>query len=710
MDSAVNAPIAGVEDPRGGAPPLAPRDMPTQALHASPACRFRRADFRVRAARACVVVAAVGLTIYGFEQMRLAFGNDSKTLLQDMLLVLFTITFGWIALSAAQAIASLIAPPRRIRANAPTPADGRIALLMPVYHEDPSLTSAALFAMGEALVEAGQGDRFEIFILSDSGDPAAWARETAAFQRLRAALRGRMAVWYRRRDQNVGKKAGNLRDFVERWGRRYDYMVVLDADSLIAADTLVELARRMDADPTLGILQTTPMLASGQSLFARLQQFASRLYGPVIARAVSAWQGLDGNYWGHNAIIRVEAFADHCGLPVLEGAFGGHIMSHDFVEAALVRRAGWRVRMDPDLEGSWEGSPPSLLDLAQRDRRWAEGNLQHLKVLGARGLRPATRAHFLLGVGAYLMSPIWLALLLVGLSLTAQTLLVEPDYFPNSGQLFPNWPVFDAERMRHLFFVALALLLLPKAMGLVRVLASRRARRRFGGAWRVVMNAFLEVALSALYAPVLMLIQTRQFVDILRGRKSGWSAQSREGGGISWRDALRRHWLHVLAALIPTAVLFELAPDQLIWVSPVVAGLILAPALSKFSGDERIGRLLRRLTVFQIPEEREEPAIHAAARAARAGFRAAADVALLDLAYDREARARHIASLTPPNVESTEANLPYITAKAKIEAAETPEQALGWLDRPETMALLGAPDLLQAWAGRARRRPAAVAV
>ncbi|MEQ9124832.1 MAG: glucans biosynthesis glucosyltransferase MdoH, partial [Alphaproteobacteria bacterium] len=237
----------------------------------------------------------------------------------------------------------LLAGPRPPKDVEDAPPVGRTVLLMPVYHEDPSMTAAALFAMGDALAEAGHGDAFEIFVVSDSRDAAAWAKETAAMALLREKLKGRMAVWHRRRRRNTARKAGNLHDFVERWGGRYDYMLVLDADSLMSAETILALVRRMDMAPDLGILQTTPILAGGKTLFARLQQVAGRLYGPVIARGVAAWQGLDGNYWGHNALIRVKAFAEACGLPELKGRkpFGGHIMSHDFVEAALIRRAGW---------------------------------------------------------------------------------------------------------------------------------------------------------------------------------------------------------------------------------------------------------------------------------------------------------------------------------------------------------------------------------
>ncbi|MDT8344980.1 MAG: glucans biosynthesis glucosyltransferase MdoH [Thermohalobaculum sp.] len=684
----------------GPTPPAAPLAMPTQSLETAPVVAFDPADARTALARLIAFGGAAALTGFGAHQMLLVFGDETQTALQSVLLALFTVTFGWIGLSATQSLAGLMCAPRPPRVPRDRPLTGRTALLMPVYNEDPAATCGALAAMGEALAREGQGAAFEIFILSDTRDPAVWLAETAAVAALRERLAGRIAVWYRRRRLNTGKKAGNLRDFLEGWGARYDYMLVLDADSLMDAGTMIEMARRMDAAPRLGILQTVPVLAGGTTLFARLQQFAGRMYGPIVARGVAAWQGLDGNYWGHNALIRTRAFAGNCGLPELPGRkpFGGHVLSHDFVEAALIRRGGWEVRMDPDLEGSWEGAPPSLVDLATRDRRWAQGNLQHIKVVGARGLRVPNRIHFLIGIGAYLMSPIWLAMLLVGMVLTAQSMLVQPQYFPDALQLFPNWPVFDAERMRWLFALSMGLLLLPKALGLGRVLVSARRRRQAGGGLRLAGSTVLELVLSALYAPILMLLQARQVADILLGRDSGWSTQRRDGAEMPWAEALRRHWGHVAAGVLPGIAFAWFAPDQLVWISPVLAGLILSPALSRLSGSARLGRALLRLGLLATPEELAPPPVAGAARAAAAALAPATAVTLARLAQDPAALATHLRSLGPvPDWTEAEA-LHRITVRAKIEAAPTPEQAVRWLTAPEREVLTGSADLLRLWA------------
>jgi membrane glycosyltransferase len=335
-------------------------------------------------------------------------------------------------------------------------------------------------------------------------------------------------------------------------------MIVLDADSIMAPQTLVALVARMQADAQLGILQTVPMLIGHWSLFSRIQQFAGRVYGSSIGRGVAAWSGNEGNFWGHNAIIRVAAFAQACGLPQLPGRkpFGGHVMSHDFVEAALIRRAGWKVRMAPDLGGSWEESPPSLVDIAIRDRRWAQGNMQHAKIVDAKGLAVTSRAHFIIGIMSYLSSPLWMMLLLVGFALTLQATLIRPEYFSRSFQLFPDWPRFDAPRMTALFIYTMVVLFTPKILGLVRTIFSNRARRGCGGIIALAIGAVVETILSALYAPIMMLVQTQHIIEIFTGRDSGWTAQRRHAHMTSWSEAWNFHWPHLVMGFVIGGIAF----------------------------------------------------------------------------------------------------------------------------------------------------------
>ncbi|PIL21325.1 hypothetical protein P775_04875 [Puniceibacterium antarcticum] len=671
--------------------------MPTQDLRKAPARQRIWQTPQVYLARITAFGGAAALTIYGFMQMNLVFGNETSTTLQSLLLGFFTVTFGWIALSSTQALAAVFSGRREVaNESSDRPLTSRTAIIMPVYNEDPATTCAALQAIGEAIADRGEGSAFEIFLLSDTTDPAVWAQETACFSRLRQGLKGKMQVWYRRRFDNVGRKAGNLREFVEQWGARYDHMLVLDADSLMAADTVITLARRMEAAPRLGILQSVPVLMGGTTVFARIQQFAGRVYGPIIARGVSAWQGLDGNYWGHNAIIRVKAFAECCGMPELPGRkpFGGHVMSHDFVEAALIRRGGWQVRMDTDLGGSWEGAPQSLLDLAARDRRWAQGNLQHVKVVGARGLSASNRAHFLIGIGSYLMSSIWLAMLVTGGFLTAQSLLYERDYFGDEPQLFPQWPIFDAQRMMWLLALSMALLFLPKILGALRAISLPKLRRSWGGAGRILGGTILEILLSALLAPILMLFQVQQVFEILSGRDSGWSAQSRGANDMSWSKAFASHGVQVFIGLAASVTVVLFAPNQIIWLAPVLAGLVLSPALSRFTGRVMDIGLIRLL---YIPEDRNPPPVALRAEALRADFDIVADVTPMMLLSDPKLNARHLSSLPPVTDQSADDNkmdLDVITTRAKLSAAGNVDQAIGWLTKKELTKLLSTPELL----------------
>ncbi len=687
----------------GPLPPEAPLAMPAQDLRRAPLAEFAPTRVRTRAARALAFGGAAALTAVGADQMFRAFGPESVSVLQIALQALFVVTFAWIAFSATSAVAGLLFGPAAkagAKGAAEGPPPGRTAIVMPVYNEDAAAPFGALAALGRALAERGWGKSFEIFVLSDTREPDALARETTAFATLRDALDGRMSAWWRRRGRNSGRKAGNMQDFVERWGGRYDFMLVLDADSVMDPETVAEMVRRMAAAPKLALLQTAPRLVDGRTPFARLQQFAGAVHGPVAARGVAAWQGVDGNFWGHNALIRLRAFAEAAGLPTLPGRapLGGHVLSHDFVEAALLRRAGWEVRMDPDLSGSWEGTPPSLAAAAARDRRWAQGNLQHLAVIGARGLRWPNRAHMAIGVASYLMAPVWAAMLLVGLALAAQAALTQPDYFPDLRQLFPVWPRFDAGRMATLLVVSAALLFLPKALGLAEALLSRRRRRAFGGGGRLIASAALELVAAALLAPIQMLAQCRSVAEIVLGLDSGWRAQDRIGAAPSWGDALRAHWSAMALGLGVAAVVWRLQPALLPWLSPVLLGLTAAPLLVRLSSDPGLGDALRRVGLLTTTEENAPPAALLATAAAAAAISADSARGLATLARDARLARRHADALNAIGARDVgETCLARLTAGAKLAAAPCAGAALAWLDPEEQLATMADPKLLRAF-------------
>jgi len=681
-----------------GLPPEAPLAMPVQNLSHWDSALGHRPSRRTRKpwlARLWVFGGALALTAYGGWQMvETVSVSGSPTALQLVLVILFCLTFSWIALAFTSALLGFAALLRRERLPAiPAALTTRTAILMPVYNEATARTFAGVEAMREAVEATGLGGHFDWFVLSDSTLADAWVAEERAFLDLRTRLGPDARLYYRHRPKNHHRKAGNIGDFVTRWGGRYDHMLVLDADSLMSGPAIVALAAAMEADPDAGIIQTLPLIINRNTLFARLQQFAARIYGPVIAAGLAAWSSRDGNYWGHNAIIRTRAFAEACGLPDLPGKppFGGHILSHDFVEAALIRRAGWAVYMLHRLEGSYEESPPSLIDVAVRDRRWAQGNLQHARVIGAAGLHPATRQHFATGIAGYLASPLWLLQLVIGILLVLQTATERPDYFGGAG-FSPVFPRFDPVRALQLFGLTMAVLLAPKFLGLIVALRDGAVRRACGGAGRVILSSLVEILLSALVAPVAMVIQSSSVMDILLGRDTGWNPQRRDDGSIPLRDIVARHAWHMVLGLVAGGAAFAIATSLFLWMSPTILGLVLAIPISWASGQLGLGLSLKRRRLLATPEEATPPAI-----AIRAGALTARNTelgfdgsdALTALQADPDLADAHSRMLPPGRDRPRGAIDPDRTlAAAKVSEAQTVEEARTWLTPRERMALL----------------------
>ena len=686
--------------PEPAMPPQVPLAMPTQHLWRWSQAEERRlaAPHLYRApwlARSFVFGGAAALTAYGAYEMYQVVSVSRTTVLQWLLLLLFTVNFSWIALAFTSGLLGFFAllggpalPARPARLSS------RTAVVMPVYNEQTARTFAALQAIRESVEETGLGAHFDYFVLSDSTNPDAWIAEERAFLAFRERIGPHARVYYRHRPKNHHRKAGNIADFVRRWGGAYDHMLVLDADSLMTGDCVVRLAAAMEADPDAGIIQTLPLIINRNTLFARVQQFAARVYGPVIARGLSEWTGKDGNYWGHNAIIRTAAFAGHAGLPDLRGKppLGGHILSHDFVEAALIRRAGWTVYMLPDVGGSYEESPPSLIDLAARDRRWCQGNLQHIQVIGARGLKLATRQHFATGIMSYLASPFWLFQLIVGIALVLQTSYIRPEYFAKDFTLFPVWPRFDAERALALFALTMGILLAPKLFGLILMLLRPAGRRACGGAVRLVASALIEILLSALIAPILMLIQSGSVFQILLGRDTGWQPQRRDDGLIPLRDIVRRHRWHAVLGVFAGVSAFTIATSLFLWMSPTIIGLVLAIPLSWLSGRLAVGLALKRLGLLLTPEESHPPEIATRANAlqdelARHGHDDADG--LVALCRDPSLREQHEAMLPPaPPRRRGDIDADRALAQAKLVDAESLDDAARWLKPKERMVIL----------------------
>jgi membrane glycosyltransferase len=525
---------------------------------------------------------------------------DGFTFVDLIALTLFELLFGWIVFSAVVSMIGfagarcLDGDLTELAPGSPLPAPvGRCAILMPIHNEEPGPVFDRLDAIDRSLRALGVEAGFDIFVLSDTRDPDIRAGEWRAFEALRTKREDR--VFYRHRPVNEGRKAGNIAEWVNRFGGGYAYMVVLDADSFMTAETLVRLVGAMDAHPRIGLLQTVPRLINRTSLFGRLQQFSSGLYGPTMTAGLAMLWGSEGNYWGHNAAIRVRAFAQHAGLPDLKGPrpFGGEIRSHDFVEAALLRRAGWEVRVAPYLGGSYEECPPSLPALMARDRRWCQGNLQHLGVVGAAGLHGMSRFHLIYGALSYLLSPLWLAFLIVTSLLSLE----------GRSPLDSEWDSYNLSILEWVFSITLACLFFPKLAALGQTLAHARDRRAWGRVDRLVLSMLIETVLSTLIAPIVMVSQVSALVEILRGRDGGWSAQVRADGAIPWREAFQRHRLHTAMGVAFSVLFYMVSPLSVLWAAPTLLGLLFSAPLTVALADPRIGGRFLRWRLLCTPEE-----------------------------------------------------------------------------------------------------------
>jgi membrane glycosyltransferase len=574
--------------------------------------------------RLVLVILTVSQTWLATSIMVQVLPYQGRPPLELAILLLFAILFGWISAGFWTAVAGFLtlalrgdryAITRTVRPDAlaqDIPADARTAIVMPICNEDVPRVFAGLRATYESLASTGALDRFDFFVLSDTSDADKRVLEVAAWTQLCRAVGGFGRVFYRWRQHHIKRKSGNIADFCRRWGRKYRYMVILDADSVMTGACLTRLVQIAEANPGAGIIQTVPRAAGRDTLYARVQQFATGVYGPVFTAGLHFWQLGESHYWGHNAIIRVAPFIRHCALGRLpgRGALSGEILSHDFVEAALMRRAGWSVWIAYDLPGSYEEMPPNLIDELSRDHRWCQGNLMNMRLLLMKGLHPAHRVVFMTGVMAYLSAPLWFTFLIAATALIAVHTFSIPQYFVQPFQLFPLWPHWHPERAITLFSVTALLLLVPKVLASLLIEA-----HGYGGRLRLALSVLLECALSALLAPVRMLFHTESVVASLLGRAVRWRSPPRADAQTTWGHAVRRHGLHTVVGAAWTALMAWMDPQYVPWLLPVTGALMLSIPLSVFSSRVTWGKASRRCGLFLIPEEtRAVPALEATQR------------------------------------------------------------------------------------------------
>ena len=526
-------------------------------------------------------------------------------------IVLFALLSGWVVTGFMTAMMGFYVTLRgdphglsaRKVAHHTLDANTRSAIVMPICNEDVRGVFAGLRATCESVAITGHVRSFDVFVLSDSNDHAIIKAERAAWEDLRTQLasqpeQAQIEVYYRLRLRRSDRKAGNVADFCRRWGKDYRYMVVLDADSVMSGDCLVSMVKLMEANPSAGIIQTATQAIGHVTLHARAQQFASRVTGRLFTLGMQFWQMGESHYWGHNAIIRMEPFMQHCALARIPGTGGlsGSIMSHDFVEAALMRRAGFHVWLVADLIGSYEQQPPDLLAELQRDRRWCQGNLQNSRLIAEPGIHPVHRSMFGTGAMAYLSAPLWLCFLTLG---TALWLSGSP--------MIANWAMLPGELVS-LWAWTLCMLFLPRIAGIAAVLLKRQ-QQAYGGAISLLRSALLETLIALLQAPIRMLAHSLFVLIALTGLKLEWKSPPREAAAVPWRHALRQLAPMSLVIALLAAGIALIDARALVWLLPVGLPLLLSIPMTVITSKVGVGTAMRAQNYLLIPEETRSPAV-----------------------------------------------------------------------------------------------------
>ena len=570
---------------------------------AAPSFALRRLALALPTLATIALLAWLALGAYGVPSGALAWS----------VLVLFVLAMAWQAFTAWQYLYGLAAAlmgdaaksalERRSETISPRATGlSRTAAVVAIHAEDPIAVFSAVRVMARSLRrEGGDGSDIDLFVLSDTREGAISAVEEHEFARVKvwaeAEGPGMPTIRYRRREKNIGRKAGNIAEFCRTYGHAYDFMIVLDADSLMTGASMRRLARLMEENPRTGLIQTVSYAAGRDTLFARIQQFAVRLYAPLSLRCLEHWQGPDGSYWGHNAIIRVAAFRENAELPLLSGKapLGGEILCHDIVEGALLRRAGWEVRLLPEMGGTWEEMPTNLIDLLGRDRRWCQGNLQHGRVLPMRGLGGASRWHMAVGILMYLAYPVWVAFLGLGTVQAVETGDLGLLGYGLTGGTPAAWT---------LAVLVVTIMALPKLLSLGHVLASAERRAAFGGTASLLKGAALEQAAWVLLWPVMALFASGAVLTTLVGRVVRWDAQTREDRRVPWREAVRLQVDAIVVGLALTALLAYAADPWLaLWMAPVALALVTSPVQSVLTSSAALGLASKARGLFLTQDD-----------------------------------------------------------------------------------------------------------
>ena len=598
----------------------------------------RRAVF---ATLVLVTIAALGWAFWTVLSV------DGWTIPEFVMLACFLVSSPWIVIGFWNAVIGFsilrfsddpmeVVAPCVNRAGAHDPIDARVAIAMCVRHEDPARVVRRLDAILRSLDATGWGDRFDVFVLSDSQKPDLVVEEEAAFAAWRAGLASPERVVYRRRLTNEGFKAGNIRDFVLNEGRGHDVMITLDADSVMSGEAILRLVRVMQANPKLGILQSLVVGLPARTIFARAFQFGMRASMRSYSMGAAWWAGDNGPYWGHNAAIRVAAFREHCELPTVPGGppLGGAVLSHDLYEAVLMRKGGYEVRVLPEEGGSWEDNPAALPEFLRRNLRWCQGNMQYLRLIGSRGLPFLGRVNLMIAILMYAGAPAWIVFMAAG----AAQAWDPPAVIGGGGDDPFPWGLSSALAVAMMF-----VLFAPKIMGYLDVVLSPAESRRYGGAPVFAAGATAEVAFGMLFAPIVSFSVTAFLFRLFVLRKPlGWEAQDRDGRRVRWTEAFRLLWPATLFGAALSVSLWLTAPEVLPWAAPVLIAYLFAAPFTVLTSIDAPDADAPRLRLVAIPEEMEAPAEVRAVSAGPesfmgAGYAPPMSPFRVDLASDRPA-------------------------------------------------------------------------
>ena len=539
-------------------------------------------------------------------------GSGGWTIVDIVLALCFAIATPWTVLGFWNALIGLwvlhefddplaeVAPFARA-GDSDTPLTVRTAVFMTLRNEDPERAIDRLKIVKDSIDRTGQGGQFDYFILSDTNRPDVAEREERAAAAFATEAGGDRVV-YRRRTDNAGFKAGNVRDFLERWGARYELMLPLDADSLMSGATIVRHVRMMQAYPKLGILQSLVVGMPSASAFARIFQFGMRQGMRSYTMGQAWWVGDCGPFWGHNALVRIRPFMEHCHLPLLSGEppLGGHILSHDQVEATFMRRAGYEVRVLPEEEGSWEENPPTILEFSRRDVRWCQGNMQYVKLLDEPGLKAISRFQL-----------VWAILMFVGVPAWTLMIALSP-FLAWHGPSRAAFPVGFAIAVYVAFFL---MYLMPKIAGFIDILITEGATDRYGGRTRFLAAAAIELAFSFLLGALTSFRISVFMIGLALGKSVTWGGQQRDAMALTWREAWDAFWPQMAFGWAVFGLLWLASPAAAYWSLPLTAGFLIAVPFAVLTASPALGRFFVRRKLCGIPEEFDTPAEIAAARA-----------------------------------------------------------------------------------------------